>query len=62
MRRLRSKAVMAAKEPLIVHEQDPLADHPGLGPMYRKRGRKSVIVKQVKAPKIKVEVTVDGKA
>ena len=32
-----SPAVGHATRPLIVREQDPIADHPGLGPMYKRR-------------------------
>ena len=61
MRRKRkdSTAVMHGSEPLIVHEMDPIDDHPALGPLTRRKIRK--LGGKGKAH-VKVNVQVEAKA
>lgn len=48
--------------PLVVHEMEPMEDHPGLGPLLRKKRAARVVVVKSKPTKtkVKVEVKVDG--
>lgn len=62
MRRPReSKALRHGTPPLIVHEMDPIDDHPGLGPLTRRKIKKVVGKVRGKA-QAKVKVEVDVKA
>ena len=45
--------------PLIVHEMDPIDDHPGLGPLVRRKIKKAA--KRGRAH-VKVQVAVEAKA